>query len=110
MAGKHEEWSCLRRNSRKPLAKSTWKKAEYIRCCRPIPGERIRVYTALTVEGLKVSPAFSLDSTAVKAHPDVLHKFACGRSKLGRAALAPWVILQIFGEKVKGLFSRAIVV
>jgi len=29
-----------------------------------------RVYTALAVEGLKMSPAFSLDSTAVKAHPD----------------------------------------
>jgi len=29
-----------------------------------------RVYTALAAEGLKVSPAFSLDSTAVKAHPD----------------------------------------
>jgi len=26
---------------RQPLAKPTWKKAEYIRYCRPIPGERI---------------------------------------------------------------------
>ena len=29
-----------------------------------------RVYAALAAEGLKVSPAFSPDSTAAKAHPD----------------------------------------
>jgi len=35
----------LRRNNCKPLAKQIWKKAEYIRYYRPIPGEQIQVDT-----------------------------------------------------------------
>jgi len=42
----------LRRNNCKPLAKPTRKKAEYMRCRRPIPGERIRMDTCKTAPNL----------------------------------------------------------
>ena len=49
----------LRRNDCKPLAKPTRKKAEYIRYCRPIPGERVHTGDATISKGCSTLSGFS---------------------------------------------------